>query len=106
MPKESGFAFLEWKDTQPENIKKIAVIINTAKNIKEDELAFLQPRSARIVMKEMNFTENLTAQVDALMKELAASAPASGESPAQTPPPAPTAPPATPPPPSTPSPNS
>jgi len=68
MPKESGFAFLEWKDVQPEEIKRIPVIINTAKNLKDEELAFLQPRCARIVMKEMNFTENLTAQIDALFK--------------------------------------
>jgi len=79
MPKESGFAFLEWKDTQPEEIRKIPVIIDTAKNIKDEELAFLQPRCAQIVMKEMNFTENLTAQIDALFKDKA-------ETPQATPP--------------------
>jgi len=85
MPKESGFAFLEWKDAQPEEIKRIPVIINTAKNIKEEELAFLQPRSAKIVMKEMNFTENLTAQIDSLFKEKQETAPASTPPPAATP---------------------
>ncbi len=92
MPKESGFAFLEWKDTQPEDIKRIPVIINTAKNLKEDELAFLQPRCARIVMKEMNFTENLTAQIDALFKSKVESQPAQESTPPAVPPPAPATP--------------
>ena len=63
MPKESGFAFLEWKDLQAEGIRKIPVIIDTAKNLKDEELSFLTPRCTRIVLKEMNFTENLTAQI-------------------------------------------
>lgn len=69
MPKESGFAFLEWKDLQSEAIRKIPVIIDTAKNLKEEELSFLAPRCAQIVLKEMNFTENLTAQIDAIFKD-------------------------------------
>ncbi|MCX6983747.1 MAG: response regulator [Lentisphaerae bacterium] len=69
MPKESGFAFLEWKDLQSEEIKKIPVIVDTAKNLKDEELSFLKPRIAQIVLKEMNFTENLTAQIDALFKD-------------------------------------
>ena len=69
MPKESGFAFLEWKDLQSDEIKKIPVIIDTAKNLKDEELSFLQPRCAQIVLKEMNFTENLTAQIDAIFKD-------------------------------------
>ncbi len=69
MPKESGFAFLEWKDLQSEEIRKIPVIIDTAKNLKEEELSFLKPRCAQIVLKEMNFTENLTSQIDALFKD-------------------------------------
>ena len=69
MPKESGFAFLECKDLQTEEIKKIPVIIDTAKNLKDEELSFLEPRCVQIVLKEMNFTENLTAQIDALFKD-------------------------------------
>ena len=71
MPKESGFAFLEWKEQQADEIKRIPVIIDTAKNIKEEEMSFLGPRCAQIVLKEMNFTENLTAQIDALFKNMA-----------------------------------
>ena len=69
MPKESGFAFLEWKDLQAEGIRKIPVIIDTAKNLKDEELRFLTPRCTQIVLKEMNFTENLTAQIDAIFKD-------------------------------------
>lgn len=75
MPKENGFAFLEWKDLQSEEIKKIPVIIDTAKNLKGEELSFLTARCVQIVLKEMNFTENLTAQIDALFKDKPAQTP-------------------------------
>ena len=30
MPEENGFDFLKWKETQPEELRKLPVIINTA----------------------------------------------------------------------------
>jgi CheY-like chemotaxis protein len=63
MPEENGFDFLKWKDTQPDDIRKIPVIINTAKNLAQDERDFLDSRCSRIMNKGVDFTEKLVSEV-------------------------------------------
>ena len=41
MPEETGFDFLKWQEAQAEPVKSTPVIVNSAKNLTEDEKAYL-----------------------------------------------------------------
>ena len=70
MPEENGFDFLKWKETQPEELRKLPVIINTAKNLSQEEKSFLDSHCARIMSKGVDFTEKLVSEVSSLTKNL------------------------------------
>lgn len=70
MPDENGFDFLKWKQTQPESIKKIPVIVNTAKNLSDDEKKFLDENTARIMQKGVQFTDMLVGEVESVLAEI------------------------------------
>ena len=67
MPDEDGTEFLQWMETQEDGIKLIPVIINTAKNLSEPETRFFMSRCKKIILKGMNFTENLISEVEAVL---------------------------------------
>ncbi len=68
MPEESGEDMIAWKNTQPDAIKNIPVIVNTAKNLKHDEREFLEKNCIRILQKGTDFSGRLVAQVDEFFK--------------------------------------
>ncbi len=70
MPDENGFDFLKWKQTQPESIKKIPVIVNTAKNLNDDEKKFLDENTVRIMQKGVQFTDMLVGEVESVLAEI------------------------------------
>lgn len=67
MPNENGFTFLTWLEKQDEKLKNIPVIVNTAKNLSDDEIVFLKTRSKGIILKGMNFTERLLAEIERIL---------------------------------------
>lgn len=69
MPDENGFDFLKWKEAQEENVRKIPVIVNTAKNITEEDRKILDFCCKTVVTKGIDFTERLIAEVEALLPE-------------------------------------
>ncbi len=68
MPQESGFDFLKWKELQDDIIRNIPVIVVTAKNLNDDEIAYLSARSRKIISKGMNYTESISREVSAHFK--------------------------------------
>ncbi len=80
MPNESGFDFLRWKDSEEEAIRRIPVIIITAKNLSQEDYDFLTPRIRKIVLKGMSYGDNLSKEVDNILG-------AGSPPPAQNPPP-------------------
>jgi len=70
MPDENGFDFLKWKQTQPENIRKVPVIVNTAKNLSEEEKKFLDENTVRIMQKGVQFTDMLVGEVESVLAEI------------------------------------
>lgn len=71
MPKESGFSFIEWLDAQGDGLKKIPVIVNTAKNLSDEEGKFLRDRNIKVVMKGMHYGESLIMEVEDTLKKAA-----------------------------------
>ena len=69
MPDEDGFSFLQWFKLQ-DDIKPIPVILNTAKNLSDSEYEEFCKYCRKIILKGMNFTENLTSEVTSVFKEL------------------------------------
>jgi len=65
MPNENGFAFLKWQDEQSSPLRDIPVIMNTAKQLTADEQRYLDSRCWKIIIKGINFTERLIAEVEA-----------------------------------------
>jgi DNA-binding response OmpR family regulator len=63
MPEENGFDFLNWKESAPESIKGVPVLINTAKKVNDEESDFLLARSKGIVEKGMDFTSIIVKKV-------------------------------------------
>ncbi len=63
MPEENGFDFLNWRDSAPDQVKAIPVVINTAKKVSEGERAFLLSRAKCIVEKGMDFTTQIVKTV-------------------------------------------
>ncbi|OGV36210.1 MAG: hypothetical protein A2020_12475 [Lentisphaerae bacterium GWF2_45_14] len=70
MPDENGFDFLKWKKEQPENIRKVPVIVNTAKNLNDDEKKFLDENTVRIMQKGVQFTDMLVREVESVLAEV------------------------------------
>ena len=70
MPVENGFDFLKWKSEQPENIRKVPVIVNTAKNLSDDEKKFLDENALRIMQKGVQFTDILVGEVESALAEI------------------------------------
>ncbi len=66
MPDESGFDFLKWRAEQSEEIKKTPVIVNTAKNLTDEEKQFLSRNCDRIMQKGINFADKLVSEVECL----------------------------------------
>jgi len=68
MPDENGFDFLKWMEAQPDDsgLKKIPVIVNTAKNLNDDELAFLNGHARKIMQKGINFADRLVSEVESI----------------------------------------
>ncbi len=66
MPEENGFDFLKWKDGQDESIRLIPVIVVTAKNLNDEERAFLGERTETVVQKGLNYAENLIREVNSV----------------------------------------
>ncbi|OGV48674.1 MAG: hypothetical protein A2X49_01415 [Lentisphaerae bacterium GWF2_52_8] len=67
MPEESGFDFLTWKDQQPEPVKQIPVVVNTAKNLSDEEKTFLDQRTKKVMQKGIDFTDKLVSEVAGLL---------------------------------------
>jgi DNA-binding response OmpR family regulator len=64
MPDENGFDFLNWKASDAsEEIKNIKVVVNTAKNLTEDEKQFLGLYCEKIMHKGIDFTDRLVSEV-------------------------------------------
>lgn len=70
MPDENGFDFLKWKQTQPEAIRKLPVIVNTAKNLNDEEKKFLEENTTRIMQKGVQFTDMLVGEVESVLAEI------------------------------------
>jgi CheY-like chemotaxis protein len=70
MPEENGFDFLNWKLDQEEPIKSIPVIVNTAKNLSEDEKTFLEANTVKIMQKGVQFTDRLVGEVEGALSAL------------------------------------
>jgi CheY-like chemotaxis protein len=64
MPNENGFAFLEWQEKQSPPVSAIPVILNTAKQLTPEEQEYLDRRCWKIIIKGINFTERLIAEVE------------------------------------------
>jgi len=67
MPEEDGNDFLDWLHKQPESLKNIPVILNTAKTLTDEEIGQFMKKKRKIILKGMNFTENLISEVDAVL---------------------------------------
>lgn len=70
MPDENGFDFLKWKLEQPDNVKKIPVIVNTAKNLNNEESKFLSETTITLIQKGTEFTEKLVTEVENAFRTL------------------------------------
>ena len=70
MPDENGFEFLSWKKEQPEAVKTIPVIVNTAKNLNDEESEFLKENTIKLIQKGTEFTEKLVSEVEGAFKTL------------------------------------
>lgn len=70
MPTESGFTFLEWLEKQDEKMKNIPIIVNTAKNLTEQEIKYMKDRCIRVVMKGMHYGESLIMEVEDAIKNI------------------------------------
>ena len=70
MPDENGFDFLKWKKEQPESIAKIPVVVNTAKNLSDEEKKFLDENTLRIMQKGVQFTDMLVGEVESVLAEI------------------------------------
>ncbi len=68
MPEENGFDFLRWKMEQPDAVKNIPVIVNTAKSLTEEDKDFLDKTSKKIMQKGINFADKLVSEVEDLFK--------------------------------------
>ncbi len=69
MPDENGFDFLKWRENQDESLKKTPIIVNTAKNLSEEERNFLATTCDRIMQKGINFSDKLVSEVEALFQK-------------------------------------
>lgn len=69
MPDENGFDFLRWRETQEEPVKSAPVIVNTAKNLTEEERTYLVQNTDRIMQKGINFSDKLVSEVEALFQK-------------------------------------
>lgn len=67
MPDEDGNDFLNWLHQQTESLKNIPVILNTAKTLSDEEVEQFMKRCRKIILKGMNFTENLISEVDSVL---------------------------------------
>ena len=67
MPNENGFDFLHWREEQSEQVKSTPVIVNTAKNLSDDERLYLTKNSSRIMQKGINFADKLISEVESLL---------------------------------------
>jgi CheY-like chemotaxis protein len=70
MPEENGFDFLNWKIVQEEPLKSIPVIVNTAKNLSEEEKTFLDANTVKIMQKGVQFTDKLVGEVESALAAL------------------------------------
>lgn len=69
MPDESGFDFLKWRETQEGHVKSCPIIVNTAKNLNEEEKFYLNNNCDRIMQKGINFADKLVSEVEALFQK-------------------------------------
>ena len=70
MPDEDGFSFLKWLKLQVNIKPPIPVILNTAKNLSDSEYEEFCKYCRKIILKGMNFTENLISEVSSVFEEL------------------------------------
>ncbi len=69
MPRESGEAFLDWLREQPSPLGETPVILNTAKTLSAAEIEKFSAKCRRIILKGIDFTETLLAEVEAALGE-------------------------------------
>lgn len=69
MPDENGFDFLHWRETQDASVKGTPIIVNTAKNLTEEEKFYLARACDRIMQKGINFADKLVSEVEALFQK-------------------------------------
>ena len=67
MPEEDGNDFLNWLQQPLNPLNDIPVILNTAKNLTDAEVNSFKQRCRKIILKGVNFTENLISEVDAVL---------------------------------------
>lgn len=67
MPEENGFDFLNWKLGQDDPVKNIPVIVNTAKNLSDEEKNFLEANTVKIMQKGVQFTDKLVGEVESAL---------------------------------------
>jgi len=69
MPDEDGFSFLKWLEFKSGFDPEIPVILNTAKSLSDAEYEEFHKHCHKIILKGMNFTEILIAEVTAVFNE-------------------------------------
>jgi DNA-binding response OmpR family regulator len=69
MPQESGATFLDWLLEQPSPLCDTPVILNTAKTLTREEIDEFSRKCRKIILKGIDFTETLLAEVEAALKD-------------------------------------
>ena len=69
MPQESGATFLAWLLEQSAPLCDTPVILNTAKTLTREEIDDFSRKCRKIILKGIDFTETLLAEVEAALKE-------------------------------------
>jgi len=69
MPQESGATFLDWLLEQSSPLCDTPVILNTAKTLTREEIDEFSRKCRKIILKGIDFTETLLAEVEAALKD-------------------------------------
>ena len=63
MPNENGFNFLTWLNEDGIEFKEIPIIVNTAKNLTDEEREFLEKNVKKIMNKGIDFSDRIVQEV-------------------------------------------
>jgi len=69
MPRENGATFLNWLLEQPSPLCDTPVILNTAKTLSREEIDEFSKKCRKIILKGIDFTEMLLAEVGSALSE-------------------------------------